>query len=159
MGIVVLSLIIYALLGGFSSLTYTVAEHPEIRITGVEFIGRPTQVELEELFYRYRDLADQNAAELVIVTYPLPDTTAAIRQFIGLPSSVGDFGEERSWPAGEYIRVELTMNLLVTPSPFEVRQEASEFARKAGLEIAEESIEFYAKGRETVILFPVKGID
>ena len=158
-GIVAVSAIIYAWLGGFTSLSYAVVEHPEIRISGEEYIGRPTQPELEEVFYQYRDLADQRETGLVIITYPQPDTTAAIRQFIGIPAEAGLDGEVRSWPAGIFVRVELTNNLLVTPSPSDVRKDAVDFARKLNLELAEQSIEFYAKDRETVVLFPVKNSD
>ncbi len=155
-GILIISLIVYFWLGGFSSLEYEIESLPEISVSGEEFTGRPTQKELEDLFYAYRDLARQADTCLIVVNYPKTEETASIRQFIGIPSSKTDTATMRSWPAGKFIRVVLEQNLIVTPKPENVQEQAEEFARTQGLELKGESIEIYRSDADPEVLYPVK---
>jgi hypothetical protein len=153
--ILLLSVVIYAWLGGFASMEYELVERETITVSGEEFIGRPTQQELEDIFYTYRDKADSLNEFLVVINYPMPDTTANVRQFIGVPVEIE--GEMmRKIPTGKFVQVRLEKNLVVSPSPEKVLKEASEFASSRGLILDSVSVEFYSREADPLILFSVK---
>ncbi len=155
LGIGIVSLALYYWLGGFSGLTFELYESQDITIAGKEFTGRPTQQELADLFYSMRDLAAANDTSLIVVSYPKPDTTALITQFIGVPGIQSDTLETRSWKAGTFVSLQLTQNLLVTASPDKVQAEATEFAEQNGLRLSGESIEVYSNEQDTRVVYPI----
>lgn len=153
--IVGIATLIYAWLGGFSRLSFSLENAPPREVYGEEFIGRPTQPELETIFYTYRDLAATLNQPLVVITYPMPDTTAYIRQFIGVAVSQQGL-EVRKIEGGQFVKVILDQNLIVTPSPEKVQGQASEYAKNKGLELNGMSIEFYSLEQDPVVWFPVE---
>ena len=118
-------------------------------IAGEWFEGRPSNPELEEVFYRMRDGARfADSTYLAVVNVPM-DAKDTIRQFIGILE--GPAGSSRfELPAGEYVSVTMGMHSSVQPSPEKVREEAQKLARLEPWEI-----QLFTSESEITVLFKV----
>lgn len=156
LAIIIFAVIAYAWLGGFTPLNYQLVGHPALNVSGKEFHGAPGEDALEDLFYEMQERAVNLDTTLIVITYPEADTTELIRQFIGVPIAVpADSLEVRRFPAGEYVMVTLSNDMMVTPSPGNVLAEAREFAVEKGRRLSGESIEVYSEFGDPKVLFPL----
>ncbi len=156
--IIILS-VVFIWLGGNSSVEYELVDLEPTVLYGYDYRGRPTQPELEKLFFKVRDASTFMPGEyLTIISYGVESTVDTLHQFIGTQHEVlnnTDSAVQKVVDGGRFVRVALNMHSLVRPSPGNVRDGAVEFASSEGLEISEWNLEVFTADDVLTVYFPV----
>ncbi|MCA6078656.1 hypothetical protein [Fulvivirga sedimenti] len=150
--------VIFVWLGGSSSLEYSLVEQEEIALYGYEYRGRPTQPELEKLFFKVRDASSfETGRFLTIISYGTEAEVDTLYQFIGTQHSSfnADSSVQKIVEGGQFVQVTLDMHAMVRPSPANVRKGAVDFARDKGLQVADWNLEIFTAEDVLTVLFPV----
>jgi hypothetical protein len=118
-------------------------------VAGEWFEGRPSNSQLEEIFFSMRDVSNfTDSSYLTVINYPGPSIDT-IRQFIGVWNT--STGKSRlELQGGAYISVTMDMHSSVRPSPEDVRREAEKLAN-----IEPWEIQLFTSESEIKVLFKV----
>ncbi|SMG21704.1 hypothetical protein SAMN05661096_01221 [Marivirga sericea] len=150
--IIVLSLIIYAILGGFKSIEKSVEMNPLIHIAGTNYLGKVGSDSLQTLFMQSKDLveSEETASSIAIVYYgEAHQKTGAVQNFIGV--IVGDEPihqmpknwEIKTFKRSSSIRGCIEANVLAMPTPEDMLEELKLYAENQNITTDSIFIELY----------------
>ncbi len=139
----------YNRMGGGKEIVPERTELSSNVIGGEWFEGRPSNPQLEEIFYNMRDVSNfADSSYLTVINYPGPSIDT-IRQFIGVwNTSTGK--SQLELPSGAYVSVTMDMHSSVRPSPEDVRREAEKLGNLEPWEI-----QLFTSESEIKVLFKV----
>jgi len=150
--VIVLSIVIYALLGGFKSIEKSVEENPLIHIAGTEYSGTVGSDSLQMLFMQAKKLveSEETATSIAIAYYGEADTkTGAVENFIGVV--VGDdpiYEMPNNWEIKPFKRNQsvkgcIEANVLAMPTPDDMLEELKLYAEEQSFATDSIFIEYY----------------
>lgn len=150
--LIVISVIIYAFLGGFKTVEKSIEEDVLVHIAGTEYIGKVGSDSLQMLFMQARNLVESEAtaSSIAIVYYGEADSkTAAVHNFIGV--EVGDepiYKMPNDWEIRTFKRPTsvkgcIEANVLAMPTPDDMLQDLKLYAKEKKMAADSLFIEFY----------------
>lgn len=150
--IVVVSVIIYAVLGGFKEIEKSIEKDVLVHIAGTEYQGKIGSDSLQMLFMQAKDLVESEATAtaIAIAYYGEADTkTGAVHNFIGV--EVGDemiYQMPENWEIKTFERSTsvkgcVEANVLAMPTPDDMLQDLKSYAQEKSIEVDSMFIEFY----------------
>jgi len=150
--LIIISIIIYALLGGFKKVDKSIEENTLVHIAGTEYIGKVGSDSLEMLFMQAKDLVESEATAIAIAIayYGEPDLkTGAVHNFIGV--AIGDemiYEMPSGWEIKTFERSSsvkgcIEANVLALPTPDDMLQELKMYAIDKNVAVDSMFIEFY----------------
>ncbi len=149
--ILLLTVLIYFILGGFKSIDKNLKENTETQILGVFYKGIIGSDSLQNLFMQARNIAETeaNATSIAIVYYG--DTnpeTGAVNNFIGVTvedklSRKPEKWEYRVFKAEKSVKGCIEANVLAMPTPEDMLEELREYAKEKNMKADSVFIEYY----------------
>lgn len=144
----VLAWYLYDKLGGGGEMVSEVIELSSHTVSGEWFEGRPSNPQLEQLFFEQRDASNfEDSTYLAVVNFPV-ESKDSVKQFIGVFNPTAESGFQL--PQGTYVAITMDMHSSVRPSPEKVREEAEKLA---SLEVWE--VQVFTSESEIRVLFKV----
>ncbi|MGM0582347.1 MAG: hypothetical protein ACQETL_16835 [Bacteroidota bacterium] len=150
--LIVISIIVYALLGGFKEVEKSIDEDVLVHIAGTEYQGKIGSDSLEMLFMQAKDLVESEATAtaIAIAYYGEADTkTGAVHNFIGV--AIGDemiYEMPADWEIKTFERSTsvkgcIEANVLAMPTPDDMLQELKMYAVDKNVAVDSMFIELY----------------
>jgi hypothetical protein len=151
-GLIIVSLIAYALLGGFKEVDKSLEEDVVVHIAGLEYQGEIGSDSLQTLFMQAKELVESEATAtaIAIAYYGEADTkTGAVHNFIGV--AIGDemiYEMPTGWEIKTFTRSTsvkgcIEANVLAMPTPDDMLQELKMYAIEKEVAVDSMFIEFY----------------
>lgn len=148
----IISLIVYAFLGGFKEVEKSVEEDVLVHIAGTEYKGKVGSDSLGMLFMQAKGLVESEATAtaIAIVYYGEADTkTGAVHNFIGVAIGdemiyeMPDGWEIKTFERSTAVKGCIEANVLAMPTPDDMLQELKMFAIDKSLAVDSMFIELY----------------
>lgn len=150
--LLIISVIIYVLLGGFKEVQKSTENDMLVHIAGTEYIGTVGSDSLQFLFMQSKNLveSEETASSIAIAYYGEADTkTGSVHNFIGVV--VGDdpiYKMPEGWEIKTFKRSNsvkgcIEANVLAMPTPDDLLQELKLYAGEKNLSVDSVFIEFY----------------
>jgi len=146
------SVLSYALLGGFKSLEVQVQTNPETLILGIAYSGKINSDSLQNLFMEARDIVENSpeASAIAIAYYgEANEETGMVNNFIGVELSANktDLTHKdwkiRRFNAQNSVTGCISANILVMPTPEDMLTELRTFSKEQQLQSDTVFIEYY----------------
>jgi hypothetical protein len=150
--IILISIIIYAFLGGFKSIEKTIEEDKSIHIAGIEYVGKVGSDSLQMLFMQSKKLVEteEKASSIAIVYYNEADEkTGDVHNFIGVVSDDASISnmpknwELRTFERKASVKGCIEANVLAMPTPEDMLEELKSYASEKNIETDSIFIEYY----------------
>ena len=152
----IIIVIVYFSLGGAEPLVFEKETKPLLRVYGQSFQGKYDDPSIEKLFVDAREFALANDdATLAIVNYNT-FSEDSVKQFIGFISSKDYSQKFIELKEVTFVKTKINAHNLVMPTPEQVLEEATSFAKESGLKLDDLSIEIYHQESDLEVLFPCK---
>ena len=149
---------IYSSLGGNQEVVLAKEEKTFV-IIGEHYDGVYNSSEVESIFSRAREHADQLGAKLAVVNYGSDSEAKQVSQFIGVvldgdsqPSDDNEY-ERRTFAPTYVIKATIQAHNFVMPKPGNVRTLANEFDTQSSEPLSDTTIEIYSSDRELNVYF------
>lgn len=150
--LIIVSIIAYAILGGFKEVEKSIEEDVLVHIAGTEYKGEIGSDSLQMLFMQAKDLVETEttATSIAIVYYGEADSkTGMVHNFIGV--TVGDekvYNMPKNWEIKTFKRATsvkgcIEANVLAMPTPDDMLQELKMHAIDEKVAVDSMFIEFY----------------
>ncbi|WP_296623331.1 hypothetical protein [Marivirga sp.] len=150
--LIIVSIIAYAILGGFKEVEKSIEEDALVSIAGTEYQGKIGSDSLQMLFMQAKDLVESEATAnaIAIAYYGEADAkTGAVYNFIGV--AIGDemiYEMPKGWEIKTFKRSTsvkgcIEANVLAMPTPDDMLQELKMFAIDQNIAVDSMFIEFY----------------
>ncbi|WKK76138.1 hypothetical protein QYS49_01625 [Marivirga salinae] len=150
--LIIVSLIAYAILGGFKEVEKSIEEDVLVHIAGTEYQGKIGSDSLQMLFMQAKELVESEAtATAIAIAYygEADDKTGAVHNFIGV--EVGDemiYEMPKDWEIKTFKRSTsvkgcIEANVLAMPTPDDMLQELKMFAIDKNVAVDSMFIELY----------------
>jgi len=150
--LVIISVIIYAILGGFKEITKSKETDLLIHIAGTEYIGKVGSDSLQLLFMQAKNLveSEETATAIAIAYFGEADTkTGQVHNFIGI--AVGEepiYDMPKGWEIKTFkrpvsVRGCIEASVLAMPTPDDMLQELKEYSKEQQIEVDSIFIELY----------------
>jgi hypothetical protein len=159
------SLLVNNMLGGFDKVDVDIVEVNDYLIYGQAFAGRYNSDELENRVTRIRQLVEEGTLEgnLVIVNYidEQKEKRGEVKQFVGVllinPALLTPVEGLKllTITASQAVEARIGVRKLVMPSPEKIKKKSLALARQQGLELMDISIETY-QGQQLIVHYPVQ---
>ncbi|WKK78892.2 hypothetical protein [Marivirga arenosa] len=151
-GLGIISLIVYAVLGGFKTVEISVNEKPQVHIAGTFFSGKIGSDTLQSLFMQSKKLVEteETASSIAIVYFGEADTKSGkVENFIGVV--VGDDPihkmpenwEIKSFSSKQSIKGCIEANVLAMPTPDDMLEDLRSHASERNIQTDSVFIEYY----------------
>lgn len=151
----------YLSLGGLSDIDYQIIDSGPIEVYGEHYKGRYNSSEVENLFFKARDLARSSKnIKIAIINYGDDEEAKTIDQFIGVTGMDKAEAEKAGYTSrvvegDRFLKALIVYHNAVMPQPGEVREGAEEYATPMNIELGDYSLELYTDERTLEVLFPV----
>ena len=150
--LIVVSIIIYAFLGGFKEVEKSVEEDMVVQIAGTAYKGKISSDSLQMLFMQAKDLVESEptATSIAIAYYGEANPkTGQVHNFIGI--AVGDemiYEMPKNWEIRIFrkstsVKGCIEANVLAMPTPDDMLQELKMYAIDQNVAVDSLFIEFY----------------
>lgn len=150
--LLIISVVIYAVLGGFKEVEKSIENDFLVHIAGTEYKGKVGSDSLQALFMQAKDLVESEATaiSITIAYFGEADTkTGAVHNFIGVElEDEPNFKMPKDWEIRTFKRSKsvkgyIEANVLAMPTPDDMLQDLKLFAKEQNIAVDSVFIEFY----------------
>ncbi|MEQ8924987.1 MAG: hypothetical protein RLO81_04190 [Fulvivirga sp.] len=152
--ILVITIIIYSFLGGYSKVEFELLTD-DLTIYGSPYQGSVESQELDSIISHFQQLSKSSESKFTVVDY-FTDSEDSISQFIGITSAANFKIPSIEMKEVTMLKAKITAHPIVMPLPEEVKDAAQKFAAANDYRLDEFSIEIYSESGELIVFFPVK---
>jgi len=142
--------ILYKKLGGDQPIVFDISGQKSFTIVGALYSGNYNDRKVEELFVKARTLIENGtlSGDVAVINYGSDERARMIEQFIGIlvetpPATLPEGYEVRTLQAKNVVSTYINMHNLVMPRPEDVREGATNLAKKEGVLLDSLTVEVY----------------
>jgi effector-binding domain-containing protein len=160
--VIVLLVLIYTYLGGFSKPQFEVVQIDSVVITGYDFKGLLTEKEFGNLFRKTDSLIEQKVLDgkAVGVFYNQPSTKDdTVQVFVGVlhGAKVPDGMTKKNYVLGKTLQATIKANYMLLP--VNIYPKIIEYAQEQNLKISDMSYEIYESSDLLKIWVPIEEVE